>query len=157
MLRKSVQVFAVYFVFNPALSFNLYIHLKSGSFWFYLFTFVPNLSPFPILTVLLFKHFQSFTLSQSASPLTSTAATQIPWGSLNILLRSCRWESHLETILYLGPCLSSHSSKVFIDKEPWWAAHLLSAMFDCDSSHLPWATSLWHLQCLPRLHPALES
>lgn len=86
MLRELIQVFAVYFIFNPALSFNLYIHLESGSFWFCLFTFVPNLSPFPTLTVLLFKHFQPFSSSQ----LLPWLLLQIPWGSLNILLRLCR-------------------------------------------------------------------
>lgn len=153
--EMKIQVFALYFIFNPAFSFSLFIHLDSGSFCFYLFAFAPNPSPFPTLTVLLFKHFQPFTLSQSASPLTSTAGSQIPWPSLNILLGLCRTFSCDDVVplsLLWFPLFNT-----VIDEEPSQAAHLLSAMSDCDSSHLSWATLLWHLQCLPCLRPALES
>lgn len=67
MLRRLSQAFTLCFIFNPALSFDLYIHLESGSFWFYLFIFVPNLSPFPTLPMLLSKPFQPFTLTVTAT------------------------------------------------------------------------------------------
>lgn len=150
MLRKFIQVFALYFIFNPALSFNLYIYLESGLFWFYLFTFVANLSPFPTLTVLLFKHFQPFTLSQSASSLTSTAASQIPWGLLNILLRSCRTFSCDDVVplslLWFPVSKPSHWQRAFM------GVHLLSAMFvtvhTCPEPHLSdtFSVSLVYIQ-----------
>ena len=67
MLRRLSQAFTLCFIFNPALSFDLHIHLDSGSFWFYLFILVPNLSPFPTLSMLLSKPFQPFTLIITAT------------------------------------------------------------------------------------------
>lgn len=40
------------FIFYPVPAFDLYIQMESGFFWFHVFIFVTNLSPFHMLPVL---------------------------------------------------------------------------------------------------------
>lgn len=106
---KEIDSSFYYFIFKQALSFNLYIHLESGSFWFCLFTFVLNLSPFPTLTVLLFKHFQPFSSSPSASPLTSTAdSLRFTWHPVKIVQDFLPWLCST-FVPALGPTLQMQS------------------------------------------------
>jgi len=80
MLRRLIQASTLCFIFNTALSFDLYVHMESGSFWFYLFIYVPNLLPFPTQPMLFSKPLQPVPLIVRAtfSSQTFTATTQTP-------------------------------------------------------------------------------